>query len=171
MLSKMLLILFAVCAVVLAAPPAMDGFTCTWSDDFIGTYNSLPNPSDWIVDTGTVKLHERTVLDTNTNILHQGYPGSALQWGTGEVQTHTSRPENLRLTGDGNLQITPLRDHHGHWTSGRIETQHSHFQAQPGGRMRISARIMLPDVQGEAAAGYWPAFWTMGDGFRDGYKH
>jgi beta-glucanase (GH16 family) len=36
--------------------------------------------------------------------------------------------------------------------------------------MRISVRIKLPDVMGEAAIGYWPAFWTMGDKFREGYK-
>jgi len=153
MFFEMLLILSVGFSFVWAAPPDIQGFTRIWSEDFVGASNNLPDPANWIVDTGT------------------GYPGSAPKWGTGEIQTYTSRPENLRLTGDGNLQITPLRDYHDQWTSGRIESRRTDFQAQPGGKMRISARIMMPNVTGEAAVGYWPAFWTMGENFRGNYHN
>ncbi|KAF2826484.1 endo-beta-1,3-glucanase-like protein [Ophiobolus disseminans] len=135
MMLEMLLILLAGLGLVQAAPPDMPGFSRGWSDDFVGTPNSLPDSANWRVDVGT------------------SYPSGPPQWGTGEVQTYTSKPETLRLTGDGNLYITPPR----------IETQRADFKAQPGGKLRISARIMMPDVTGGTAAGYWPAFWSMGE--------
>lgn len=146
-------ILIAGLSFVRAAPPAVPGFTLTWSDDFIGTANSLPNPANWLVDTGT------------------SYPGGPPNWGTGEIQTYTSRPQNLKLTGDGVLQITPLRDANNQWTSARIETQRTDFQARDGGKMRISARIIMPDITGEEAVGYWPAFWTLGNNYRGNYQN
>jgi beta-glucanase (GH16 family) len=65
--------------------------------------------------------------------------------------------------------INPLRDGGGQWTSARIETTRSDFVAAPGRRMRIQARIMMPDVTGDAALGYWPAFWTLGGAYRGNY--
>lgn len=153
MASKMIALLFAGLPLIHAAPPSVPGFNLTWSDDFIGSANSLPNTANWIVDTGT------------------SYPGGPSNWGTGEIQTYTSRPENLKLTGDGVLQITPLRDASNKWTSARIETQRSNFQARAGGKMRISARIIMPDVTGQAAVGYWPAFWSLGDTYRGNYQN
>ncbi|KAH7073477.1 concanavalin A-like lectin/glucanase domain-containing protein [Paraphoma chrysanthemicola] len=153
MLSKTIAVLSAGLTLTRAAPPTVPGFSLTWSDDFIGTRNSLPNPSNWIVDIGT------------------GYPGGPPQWGTWEVQSYTSRPDNLKLTGDGVLQITPLRDANNQWTSARIETQRSDFMARAGGKMRISARIIMPDITGEAAVGYWPAFWTLGNNYRGNYQN
>lgn len=52
-----------------AAVPAIDGFNTTWSDDFVGTANSLPNTADWQAVTGT------------------SYPGGAANWGTNEIET------------------------------------------------------------------------------------
>ena len=98
-----------------------------------------------------------------------GYSGGVDHWGTGEVQSYTSKPENLRLTGDGTLQITPLKDSAGKWTSGRIETVRTNFMAAPGEKMRIQASIKMPDVSGDAAIGYWPAFWTLGAAYRGNY--
>lgn len=136
---------------LVTAAPYVPGYFLTWSDDFVGSANSLPNPANWIVDIGT------------------SYPGGPANWGNGEKETYTSRPENLRLTGQGALQITPLRDNKNQWTSARIETKRTDFQARDGRKMRISARIKMPDVSGEAAAGYWPAFWTLGAEFRGNY--
>jgi hypothetical protein len=136
MFGKTIALILAGIRFAWSAPPAIPGFALTWSDDFIGSANSLPNPADWIVDTGT------------------SYPGGPANWGTHEMQSYTSNPQNLKLTGDGMLQITPLRDGKNQWTSARIETKRSDFQAVAGGKMRISARITMPNVTGEAAVGY-----------------
>ncbi len=63
-----------------------------WRTDFDGAAGSRPSADDWIIDTGT------------------GYPGGPANWGTGERQTYTDRPENLQLDGDGHLKITALKD-------------------------------------------------------------
>lgn len=65
--------------------------------------------------------------------------------------------------------IQPLRSPSGQWTSARIETRRSDFMAREGGKMRIQARIMMPDVHGDEALGYWPAFWSLGNTYRDNY--
>lgn len=37
--------------------------------------------------------------------------------------------------------------------------------------MRIQARILMPDVTGTEAIGYWPAFWTLGSNYRGNYQN
>ncbi|MEU7110847.1 glycoside hydrolase family 16 protein [Streptomyces sp. NPDC046182] len=133
-----------------AVPPA-PGWSLQWSDDFNGPDRSLPNGADWQIDTG------------------HGYPGGPGNWGTGEIQNYTSSPDNLRLDGTGNLRITPLKDGAGNWTSARIETKRADFKAPAGGTLRIEGRIQMPNVTGEAAKGYWPAFWALGAPYRGNY--
>ncbi|MFB7253012.1 acyltransferase family protein [Streptomyces nojiriensis] len=133
------------------AAAGADGWTRLLRDDFDGPAGSPPSAADWIHDIGTC------------------YPGCpAPQWGTGEIETMTDSTENVRLDGKGALEIVPTRED-GRWSSGRIETRRSDFAPPPGGVLRIEASIALPDVTGEKAAGYWPAFWTLGAPLRDGY--
>jgi beta-glucanase (GH16 family) len=134
-----------------AVPPPPAGWTQVWADDFNGGANTLPNESNWIIDTG------------------HGYPGGPGNWGTGEIQNYTRNTSNLSLDGAGNLRITPLRDGAGNWTSGRIETRKSDFKAPANGVLRIEARIQMPNVTGQAALGYWPAFWALGAPYRGNY--
>ncbi|MFC9769020.1 glycoside hydrolase family 16 protein [Rhodococcus jostii] len=117
-------------------------------DDFDGPSGTGVNRSDWFYDLGT------------------SYPGGPEQWGTGEIETMTDSPDNVYLDGQGHLAIRPLRDSEGNWTSGRIETTRSNFAAQPGGKLYVEASLQQPAVDGEAAAGYWPAFWMLGDEVR-----
>ena len=83
-----------------SAPP----WKLHWADNFNGPAGSGVNPKYWEYNTG------------------QG------SFGTNEVETMTSSPENVHLDGHGNLVITAL----GHgaagspgtaWTSGRVETR------------------------------------------------
>ncbi|WP_335938820.1 acyltransferase family protein [Streptomyces sp. PTD5-9] len=131
--------------------PGAAGWRRVLHDDFDGPAGSRPSAERWTYDVGTC------------------YPGCpAPQWGTGEVETMTDSTDNVRLDGRGSLEIVPtLRD--GRWYSGRIESRRADFVAPPGGALRIEASIALPDVGGHAAAGYWPAFWTLGAKLRDGY--
>ncbi|MFI7357781.1 acyltransferase family protein [Streptomyces avidinii] len=133
------------------AAPGADGWTRLLRDDFDGPAGSPPSAVNWLHDLGTC------------------YPGCpAPQWGTGEIETMTDSTDNVRLDGKGALEIVPTRKD-GQWSSGRIETRRSDFAPPPGGALRIEASIALPDVTGERAAGYWPAFWTLGAPLRDGY--
>ena len=124
------------------APPA--GYTVVFGDDFSGAAGTRLNETNWQYDLGT------------------SYPGGAANWGTGEVETMTSNSANVSMDGAGHLAITPLRDAAGRWTSARIETRRTDFQPPAGGKMRIEASLQQPNVSGAAAAGYWPAFWSMG---------
>ncbi|TDD55278.1 carbohydrate-binding protein [Kribbella antibiotica] len=134
-----------------SAPPPPAGWSTVWADDFDGPANTLPNSSNWIIDTG------------------HGYPGGPGNWGTGEVQNYTNSTSNIALDGSGNLKITPLRDGAGNWTSGRLETQRSNFKPPAGGVLAMESRIQMPNVTGNAALGYWPAFWALGSPYRGNY--
>ncbi|KUN03314.1 1,3-beta-glucanase [Streptomyces yokosukanensis] len=135
------------------APAPPSGWNQVFLDDFDGAAGSGVNTSNWQYDTGT------------------SYPGGAAGWGTGEVETMTSSPDNVSLDGNGNLLITPRRDASGAWTSGRIETTRTDFQPPAGGKLRVEARIQMPNVTGDAAAGYWPAFWMLGAPYRGNYQN
>jgi beta-glucanase (GH16 family) len=148
-----ILLLATQLAVANAAIPSIDGFALTWGEDFNGTAGDGPDPANWQIDTGT------------------SYPGGPANWGTGEQQVYTDDPANIAQSGEGTLKITALRDDAAGWTSSRIETVRTDFQAEEGGKMRVQARISMPDVHGDAALGYWPAFWTLGDAYRGNYQN
>jgi hypothetical protein len=146
-------LLFVVCALVVClstglflvartAPQAHAAtWTEVWGDEFNGPAGSPLDTSQWIYDIGT------------------GY-------GTGEIETTTNSTANVSLDGNGHLAITPLRDANGNWTSGRIETVNDSFAAPPGGELEVTASLQQPNVSGNAALGYWPAFWMLGTPYR-----
>ncbi|MFD6903724.1 glycoside hydrolase family 16 protein [Streptomyces sp. NPDC060077] len=134
-----------------SVPPPPSGWTQVFADDFDGPAGSGVNTSNWRYSTGT------------------GYPGGPANWGTGEIETMTSRTDNVSLDGNGNLRITPRRDASGNWTSGRIETNRTDFQPPAGGKLRVEGRIQSPNVTDAAAKGYWPAFWMLGGPYRGNY--
>ncbi|MEV8526793.1 glycoside hydrolase family 16 protein [Streptomyces sp. NPDC052000] len=134
-----------------SAPPPPAGWSTVFTDDFNGPAGSGVNTANWQYTTGT------------------SYPGGPAGFGTGEIETMTSSTSNVALDGAGNLRITPQRDAAGNWTSGRIETKRTDFQPPAGGKLRIEARLQMPDVTGAAAKGYWPAFWALGAPFRGNY--
>jgi hypothetical protein len=136
-----------------SVPPPDSGWTQVWADDFTGNAGTLPSSSNWIFDTG------------------HSYPGGPGNWGTGEIQSYTTSTSNISLDGGGNLRITPLKDGSGNWTSARIETQRTDFQPPSGGVLRIEGRIQMPNVTGNAALGYWPAFWALGAPYRGNYQN
>ncbi|GHJ43918.1 hypothetical protein Cs7R123_12600 [Catellatospora sp. TT07R-123] len=142
----------AVGGAVVAAPPDAHaglpavpaGWTQVYGEDFNGAAGSGLNTGNWLYDLG------------------HGYPGGAANWGTGEIENMTNSTQNVYLDGSGNLVIKPIRDGAGNWTSGRVETQRTDFAAPAGGKLRLEGRLQQPNVSGAAAAGYWPAFWTLG---------
>jgi beta-glucanase (GH16 family) len=131
-----------------AVPAPPSGFTTVWSEDFSGPAGAGVNTSNWLYDIGT------------------GYPGGAANWGTGEIETMTNSTANVSTDGAGRLAITPIRSASGAWTSGRIETQRTDFAAPVGGVLRVEASIQQPNITTANGAGYWPAFWMLGDAAR-----
>jgi beta-glucanase (GH16 family) len=128
------------------APPA--GFTLTWGDSFGGG-------SGTGLDRGTYK--------------YATGPGS--QFGTGEIETATDSVKNVFHDGQGHLVLRALHtggDPGQGWTSGRFETKTDTFGAAKGGVVRMQASIQQPNVGRSNGAGYWPAFWMLGQGLRDG---
>lgn len=126
------------------APAPAPGWTLDFADNFDGPANTGLSTTTWLYDLGT------------------GYPGGAANWGTGEVESMTNSTSNVFQDGAGHLAIRPIRAANGTWTSGRVETQRTDFQAPAGGILRVQASIQQPNVSGAAAAGYWPAFWMLG---------
>lgn len=135
---------FSVPSADASVPATPSGWTQVFADDFNGAANTGVNTANWLYDLGT------------------GYPGGAANWGTGEIETMTNSTANVYLDGAGNLVIKPIRAGNGTWTSGRIETQRTDFAAPAGGKLRLEGRLQQPNVSGAAAAGYWPAFWSLG---------
>ena len=125
-----------------------------WNDEFNGSANTGVNTSNWFYDLGT----------------GYGCGGCPNQWGTNEVESATNSPNNVYQDGEGHLNIKPILSG-GSWTSGRIETQRTDFGAPAGGQMAVEASIQMPNVTGDAAAGYWPAFWMLGSSFRGVYTN
>jgi beta-glucanase (GH16 family) len=137
-----------------AHPSSQATFTQIWNDEFDGTGGV--NSANWLYDLGT------------------GYPGSAPNWGTGEIETMTNSTSNVFRDGSGHLVIRAL--HTGTnpttgWTSGRIETQRNDFQPPAGGVLAVEGRLQQPNLSGAAAAGYWPAFWMLGGPFRGNFNN
>ena len=131
-------------------PAGRPGWTLVFADNFDAAANARLSPSDWRYSVGT------------------SYPGGAAQWGTSEIETMTDSAANVHHDGKGHLAIEPIRSGAGAagWTSGRVETRRTDFAAPPGGKLRIEASVQQPDVTGAQAAGYWPAFWLLGDAAR-----
>jgi beta-glucanase (GH16 family) len=127
-----------------SVPPVPSGWTQVFADDFNGANGTGLNTGNWLYDLG------------------HGYPGGAGNWGTGEIENMTNSTQNVFQDGAGHLVIKPIRDGAGNWTSGRVETQRTDFAAPAGGKLRLEGSLQQPNVSGAAAAGYWPAFWSMG---------
>ncbi|KAK0753740.1 concanavalin A-like lectin/glucanase domain-containing protein [Schizothecium vesticola] len=123
-----------------------------FEDDFSNqAAGSLPSTSKWTYSTGT------------------SYPGGPPRWGTNEIQTYTSSPQNVAVTSSGTLRITPLNIN-GQWTSARLESAQQHDVACPeGGKLRIEASIKFGSAPAETQMGIWPSFWAMGAPFRGQY--
>jgi beta-glucanase (GH16 family) len=143
-------------ALLPAAAPARTetsaaSFRLVWKDDFNGRAGK-PLGREWLYDLGH----------------GYGCDGCPTNWGTGEIELMTDSTRNVRTDAAGNLVIRALKAPDGTWTSGRVETRKT-FTAGRHGVLRVEARLQQPDVSGDAAAGYWPAFWMLGKPFRGNY--
>jgi len=108
-------------------PPA-SGWNLVWSDEFSGANGSAPDSTKWTYDIG----------------------GEG--WGNQELETYTSRPQNVQIQ-NGNLVITALQETYTgpdgvtrNYTSARLKTQgvfaqaYGRFEARCMGRVRSRLR-------------------------------
>jgi beta-glucanase (GH16 family) len=123
-------------AALFIASAASLQWTHSWSDEFSGPDGSSPDSTKWTYDLG----------------------GDG--WGNQELETYTSRPQNVQIQ-KGNLVITALQEPFTgadgiarNYTSARLKTQNIFTQAYG----RFEARIKIPKGQG-----IWPAFWLLGN--------
>jgi beta-glucanase (GH16 family) len=107
-----------------------------WSDEFNGPPGSAVDSTKWSFDLG------------------------GKGWGNNELETYTSRPENVHVQ-DGSLIINAIKETFTgadnltrNYTSARLLTKHKFSQTYG----RFEARIKIPFGQG-----IWPAFWMLGD--------
>jgi beta-glucanase (GH16 family) len=129
-----------------APDPGPDGWVLQWADEFDGPAGSLPDPDKWTFETG------------------------GWGWGNQELQYYAEGPEHASLDGQGNLVIrtAEVEDPEAAdlpcWygpcthTSARLVTE-GNAEFRYG---RIEARVKAP-----AGTGIWPAFWSLGNDFRD----
>ncbi len=101
-----------------------------WSDEFDESKGSLPDSTNWNFELGN------------------GDNG----WGNAELQSYTNDTANIRMDGNGHLQIVAIKNGTS-YTSARITTK-GKFEQKLG---RIEASIKLP-----YGPGIWPAFWMLG---------
>jgi len=125
-------------------PPKYSGYTLKWQSVFPYAKGVLPdsNNDKWNVITG----HPTT---------------------NNEAQTYTRNPANVQCSGQGTLQLTPIKDAKGKWTSGRIESRYT-FTPTAGKITFAEAQIRFGSNPTSRKQGLWPAFWLLGDSFRHG---
>ncbi len=116
----------------------------TWSDEFNGPAQSVPDSSKWTYDVGRQNSWGNHELETYCS------PGPVVSKGCDPLHP------NIFEDGAGHLVLRALRDAEGNWTSARITTRGlKNFQYG-----RIEARMKLP-----VGTGLWPAFWMLGANF------
>ena len=142
---KTLAVLFSLLAVALAlVPPQYTGYRGLWSDHFDGAVGTLPVSSKWNVITSSQVFNN-------------------------EYQTYTSKKANIQVTGAGRLQLIPQVDKSAPrgWTSGRIESKYT-FTPTAGKITRLESQLRLAGAPVVNKQGIWPAFWLMGNAYRQG---
>ena len=134
-------LLFGLPAPLLAAPlvaPAQS-WRLVWSDEFNGPANSVPSTADWnfVRGWGPKGNHEIQFYCRPTD---------------NDGPCDSAHP-NATLDGQGHLLIEP-RHPDQLWSSARLNTKGKHAILYG----RIEARLRM-----EPGAGFWPAFWLLGD--------
>lgn len=141
---KLLICLVAVASTLSAQDAAPIGWKLAWSDEFDGAAGAPPDSAKWTYDVG------------------------ATGWGNRELENYTKDPKNAHTDGKGNLAIhverVPTIDATtaGAYTSARLKTQ-GLFSIGPVPAPRLDVRVETR-AKIPSGAGYWPAFWMLGDG-------
>ena len=118
--------------------PDISGMKILWQDNFAGDAGLGVNRDEWNIAGAALKTN-------------------------GELQVYTDSTTNLRLSGNESVQLIPLDDGNGRWTSSRVETKRS--WAPNDGKISI-IQGDISTGSGGNKKGIWPAFWLLGDAIR-----
>jgi beta-glucanase (GH16 family) len=121
-------------------PPTYSGYTSEWYANFVGDEGTLPSTDLWDIRTGNLGVND-------------------------ELEVYTSSKANLQRSGNGTLQIIPVKDSSGSWTSGRIESTYT-FTPTHDAKTMVESRIRFGNNTQTQKQGMWPAFWMLGESFR-----
>lgn len=131
-------------AVVAWDAPVYTSYNRVWQANFAGAANTIPSADNWNYITG----------DRNDN---------------NEFQRYTKNTANIKVTGDGALQIIPRKDSSAPlgWTSARIESKRTVTPAV-GKITRLESSVKVGANAAVNKQSIWPAVWMMGQKFREG---
>lgn len=123
--------------------PTDPAWTLVWSDEFNGKAGVQPSDTFW-----------------NYNIGNEEASG----WGNRELEYYTRDPANVRLDGQGNLEIRALKNVADLWCFNGDACPYTSARLTTFGKVafeygKVEARVQVP-----AGVGYWPAFWMLGSG-------
>ena len=110
-----------------------------WSDEFNGPANSLPAAANWNFERGWGPQGNHEIQWYCQPSEHDG-------------PCYTNQP-NAYEDGDGHLVLHAIHNNQ-LWSSARLNTQGKHTILYG----RVEARLRM-----EPGAGFWPAFWLLGD--------
>lgn len=124
--------------------PVYTNYTRVWQSNFVGKAGPLSTAKNWNVIAGS-----------------QNY--------NNEVQTYTTSQSNAQFSGSGTGRLIPLRNSSvaGGWTSGRLESKYI-FTPKAGKVTRVESSLRLAGNPQSHKQGLWPAFWMLGESYREG---
>lgn len=133
---------FSLCSPLTVAtpPPVINGMKLLWQDSFLGCAGCSPDFLEW---TAVALPYVRT---------------------NNELQTYTSLPSNLQLSGNQTLRLIPW-EYDQSWTSARIESVRS-WTPSAGKITQVQASFRTTVDETGGQQGMWPAFWMLGDSYR-----
>lgn len=156
--STALLSLLASSAAALA-PPNYPGCKTLWSDSFMGSSGDIPSKSNWNTITKCVPSYP--FLCDDNSLTNPSFKVN------NEVQDYVDSIRNIQISGGGTVQLVPVKDADGRWTSGRLESKYT-FTPEAGKVTAVEAVLRFGDNDQSNKKGMWPAFWLLGDSMRHG---
>ncbi|CAH0025202.1 unnamed protein product [Clonostachys rhizophaga] len=125
--------------------PTLPGWRLLWSDEFNGAAGSLPDESKW---------------DIKNNVRPGEYNREEQQWYIKDTWV-------VSINGESMLHIKPQWNNN--WYSARLEGRAS-YSCPAGKQLMIQTELRTGYAPEENQSGIWPAFWTLGQDYRNGIK-
>lgn len=141
-------VLSALLASAQMAPPD-PAYKLVWSDEFDGAAGTQPSEKVWNYDVGNEEQ---------------------LGWGNRELQYYTRSPENVRIDGQGHLEVWARKNTADLWCWNGDACPYTSARLTTLGKVQFTYGKLEASIQTPPGQGYWPAFWALGSGATGGGK-